>query len=154
METRPIKPEDRGALSKFFTLLKDRAIDKLFHPHPLTDESALERASYKGKDFYAVLVDANQIVGYGMLRGWDEGFEIPSLGIAIHPDLHRQGKGRLMMNYLHDAARQRGAKKIRLKVCPHNRSAVNLYRKLGYDLIRETNGQYLIGFLDLMRIKK
>ncbi len=58
------------------------------------------------------------IVAYGMLRGWDEGYETPSLGIAVHSEWQARGVGRRMMEHLHQVARVRGAKRIRLKVYP------------------------------------
>lgn len=151
MEIRQVKPQDADALARFFKLLKARGVDKFFHPHPFTPELANERASYRGKDLYFILFEDSEVLGYGMLRGWDEGYEIPSLGIVIHPDAQGQGKGRLLMNTLRAAAQQRGAKKIRLRVYPENLSAVNLYRSLGYDFVQEKSGPYLVGFLDLVR---
>ncbi len=88
------------------------------------------------------------MAGYGMLRGWDEGYEIPSLGIAILPGYQRKGLGRLLMTHLHEVARQRGAKRIRLKVYARNAAAVSLYSSLGYKLEPIDGGQYL-GVLDV-----
>ena len=55
------------------------------------------------------------------------------------------------MDFLRLAAWRRGAKKIRLRVYPDNTAAVNLYRKLGYELTPEKDGPYLVGFLKLER---
>jgi len=149
MEIRQVKPQDCDLLTRFFTLLKTRGVDKYFHPHPLTAEFARERADYRGNDIYLILISDREIVGYGMLRGWDQGYEIPSLGIVIHPDLQRQGNGRFLMNYLRLAAQQRGVKKIRLRVDQNNASAVSLYRSLGYRLVQEKDGPNFVGLLDL-----
>ena len=43
-------------------------------------------ATYEGDDLYFLQIKDNEIAGYAMLRGWDEGYTIPSLGIALHPD--------------------------------------------------------------------
>ena len=67
-----------------------------------------------------------------MLRGWDEGFSIPSLGVAVRRDRVRQGHGRRMMLALHDDARKRGADLVRLRVNPDNHPALSLYQSLGY----------------------
>src|SRR5690242_21202213 len=90
----------------------------------------------------------NHVIGYGMLRGWDEGYAIPSLGIAIDPEVRGRGHSRVLMNFLRDVAKQRGAERIRLKVDPQNQSAAELYRSLGYVLEPQPDGQ-LIGFLEL-----
>lgn len=101
-----------------------------FHPHPLTREEAERIAAYQGRDVYLATDDA-----YGMLRGYDQGYEVPSLGIAVRPDCYRQGKGRAMMKRLHDVARERGSKLVRLRVDPTNERAKALYRSMGYLLV-------------------
>jgi ribosomal protein S18 acetylase RimI-like enzyme len=83
-----------------------------------------------------------------MLRGWDEGFEVPYLGIAIHPGERGQGYGRVLMEYLHAAARERGAVRVMLKVYEDNEAAVRLYRSLGYCFGERSDGQ-LVGVLEL-----
>ena len=83
-----------------------------------------------------------------MLRGWDEGYKVPSLGITIHPSVREVGLGRLFMHFLHVAARRRGCDKIRVKVYPQNVSAAALYEKLGYKFETKEAGQ-LVGFVQL-----
>jgi ribosomal protein S18 acetylase RimI-like enzyme len=156
IEIRAVGSADTGRLARFFEILAAHNIDRVFRPHPLSAESARERAVYVGRDLYFILLDKNEdlkddVLGYGILRGWDEGYEIPSLGIAIRPDAQRQGLARLLMNFLHAAARRRGAKAVRLRVFPSNGAAVSLYRSLGYDLVPEKGGPYLVGLLQLSR---
>ncbi len=135
-------------LAEFFRALRKARDDQYFHPHPLTDEEAKRIAQYSGEDLYYVLVESEKVLGYGMLRGWDEGYEVPSLGIVIHPSARGMGLGKLFMHFLHAAARQRGANKIRLKVYPDNTIAVTMYQELGYTFQSEEEGQ-LVGFVDL-----
>lgn len=135
-------------LAEFFRALKRAGDDKQFHPHPLTDEEAKRRAHYSGEDLYYVLVEGDKVLGYGMLRGWDEGYQVPSLGIAIHPSVRGVGLGKLFMHFLHAAARRRGASKVRLKVYPDNTNALTLYKVLGYTFQAQEAGQ-LVGFINL-----
>jgi [ribosomal protein S18]-alanine N-acetyltransferase len=130
-------------LGEFFEALDASGDGRWFHPHPLTSEEARRRACYSGRDLYYVLVDHRQILGYGMLRGWDEGYEIPSLGIALHPDVRGRGLGRVLMHFLHAVARHQGARKVRLKVCSDNQPAVALYRSLGYTFELQEAGQWI-----------
>jgi [ribosomal protein S18]-alanine N-acetyltransferase len=147
---RLVHSDDVSALGRLFERLRRQGVEKFFHPHPLTQEAAAQRAAYAGKDVYCVLQIGRELTGYGMLRGWDEGFEIPSLGLAIDSGQQGQGYGRCLMEYLHGIARQRGAKRIRLRVYPDNVRAVTLYRSLGYsfDTNPEADGQ-ILGFLNL-----
>lgn len=135
-------------LAEFFRDLKKGGDDKHFHPHPLTDEEAKRRCQYSGKDLYYVLTESDKILGYAMLRGWDEGYEVPSLGIVLHPSVRATGLGKLLIHFLHAAARRKGASKVRLKVYPDNTTAVALYKKFGYTFHAEQDGQ-LVGFIDL-----
>jgi ribosomal-protein-alanine N-acetyltransferase len=151
IEIQAVRPAHAEPLARFFEVLKAYEIDKKFHPHPFTSEAARDRANYSGKDLYFVVLEGNNVMGYGMLRGWDEGYEIPSLGIAIHPDMQGQGLGRLLMDFLRIAALRRGAKKIRLRVYRNNKAAVHLYHSLGYELSEDSDARYLLGFLNLSR---
>jgi len=133
-----------GPLAQFFGELVRADDERWFHPHPLTRAYAQELGAYAGRDLYVLMVDERQVLGYGMLRGWDEGFEVPSLGIAISPAHTGRGLGRRMMEFLHEAAAKRGAKKIRLTVDESNLAAIRLYTSLGYTLIPDESGR-LVG---------
>lgn len=147
-EFRVLGPEHVNELVLFFEALTLSSDEKFFHPHPLTAEEARRRSAYKGKDLYLVALDGIEIVGYGMLRGWDEGYEIPSLGIAVHPSRRREGLGRALMAELHKTARERGAHRVRLSVHHENLEAIRLYEELGYRFVVES-GEQLIGTIDL-----
>ncbi|MGA2889975.1 MAG: GNAT family N-acetyltransferase [Terracidiphilus sp.] len=148
LEIRTLSPEWEYSLAKFFSCLQDSA-DQYFHPHPLTDEYAHRLARYSGADSYYLVVHNGAILAYGMLRGWDEGYEVPSLGIVVHPD-HRGNKlGELLMLFLHAVARHRGAKAVRLKVYRENTAARDFYLRLGYAFDAENFGEQMIGILTL-----
>jgi len=145
-----LSPQDVEALADFFDTLVKSGAEEFFHPHPFTRREAESKCNYAGKDLYYVLAGGKRIVGYGMLRGWDEGHEIPSLGIAIHPDFRGRGYGRLLMGNLHAAARWRGARVIRLKVERGNDPARKLYETLGYHFDVERNNEF-VGLCDLVK---
>jgi len=136
------------SIVQFFEILKLNGDDAFFHPHPLEAEEVKRIVKSNRKDLYYIVVDGLKVLGYGFLRGWDEGYDIPSLGIAIHPAVRGSGLGKTFMLFLHTVGRLRGCEKIRLKVYKENISAVNLYKELGYCFSAEEAGQ-LIGYLDL-----
>ncbi len=85
-----------------------------------------------------------------MLRGWDEGYSIPSLGIAIHPAARELGMGRLLMNFLHVSASRRGASQVRLRVQNENINAIKMYESYGYIFdVNATPLDYLVGYKKL-----
>lgn len=150
LECHRLGPRWAPGLGVLFQALREAGDEAEFHPHPLTAEEAVRRCAYDGQDLYYVLVDGEHVLAYAMLRGWDEGYTVPSLGIAVHPDERGKGLGMLLMRFLHAAAARRGAARIRLKVYPGNTAARRMYETLGYVFRSEEAGQ-LVGHLDLRR---
>jgi len=146
MEIRQVTPALAPALARFFAVLVAAEDDKFFRPHALDADTAKRIAAHQGQDLYYVAVEGEEIVGYGLLRGWDEGFEIPSLGIAVHPKVRGTPLARALMSFLHAAAAAHGAPAVRLRVSPGNRPAVSLYKNLGYKF--EAEADLLVGHLD------
>lgn len=148
LEFRVVSPEWQQSLADFFQELASSPAAGHFHPHPLTAEHAAALVCHSGRDLYYLAVEGQRVLGYGMLRGWDEGYEVPSLGIALSADARGTGLARAFMLFLHAAARRRSAKQVRLKVHPDNTPARRLYESLGYRFAGEEKGQ-LVGLLDL-----
>lgn len=144
-----ITPAEEGSVREFFgELSQDAQACSLFHPHPFTPAEAVRVAFYSGPDYYAAVMRGGRMVGYGLLRGWEEGFEIPSLGIVVSSASRGLGLGLLLAEYLHVVARTRNAKSIILKVYKRNEAAVGLYRRLGY-VLSELNDLEWRGVLDI-----
>lgn len=143
VQIEEIAPRHIKALSRLFADIVSNGDEAAFHPHPLTEEEAGRLCRAHGLDQYFVAMSAGEAVAYGMLRGWEEGYAEPSLGLAIHPLRHRQGLGRRMGAFLIDVARQRGADSLRLSVYGHNEAAVGLYKSLGFSLTPVSEGKFL-----------
>jgi [ribosomal protein S18]-alanine N-acetyltransferase len=135
-------------IARYFAALDGAGEGELFQPHPFSSEQASLIANYQGGDCFAFALHEEIIIGYGMLRGWDDGYEIPSLGISIHPEFRGMGVGLLMMHYLHSVAALRNCSRVRLRVNKANHRAIALYEKLGYSF-EEYNSQYYIGFVTI-----
>ncbi len=135
---------------KFEKFFSDNIADyEFFHPHEFTVTALLAEVSSKPRDLFMVLTgENNNIIGYGMLRGWSEGYDIPSLGIMI--DKRERGKGYSseIMKTLHSIAKSRGATQVRLTVLKQNTSAISLYNNFGYQL-EELDSDNLIGYKQL-----
>jgi ribosomal-protein-alanine N-acetyltransferase len=150
LECRVLSSARKQALMAFLNDLSEAHETEYFYPHPFTEDAVERIIRAGGRDLFYVLCEGSSVVGYGMLRGWDEGYEIPSLGIAIHPAARNAGLGRVLMHFLHGAARRRGASKVRLRVKAQNTRATKLYQDLGYVFGPEEQG-FLVGFLELDR---
>jgi ribosomal-protein-alanine N-acetyltransferase len=128
--------------------LTESGDDARFHPHPLTRDYAVGLGSREGRDVYVVAMNATQAVGYGLLRGWDQGFEVPSLGIAVDHSWRGTGLADMLMEWLHSAARARGSTQVRLRVNTTNPAARRLYMRFGYRFDAWDRGEQ-VGTLDL-----
>lgn len=144
------REQDLALLAEFFVRIKETDNERFFHPHPLSEAEAKRIILHDGQDIYLILTDGSCVYAYGMLRGWDEGYAIPSLGLAVNPDFHGSGIGRLMMNFLHLTAKLRGCESIRLKVDKMNDRAISLYKSLGYVFEEFDDGQ-LLGKFSIQR---
>jgi ribosomal-protein-alanine N-acetyltransferase len=146
---RLLRPEDASALASLFDSFCAAGLNKFFHPHPLTTEEAAARARHKGEDVFAVATCRDRFVGYAMLRGWDEGYDIPSFGVAVESTVQGFGFGVKLLEFLYQVAKQRGAKKILVKIHPDNQRVVKLYRQLGHEFEPALEKGYLIAYLDV-----
>jgi ribosomal protein S18 acetylase RimI-like enzyme len=132
------------SLVEFFKDIREAgSYNQYYHPFELTAEVAREQCSHKGSDLIFVIAVGKKIIGHGMLRGWEEGYRVPSLGIIIHPDFAGMGIGAMFMRFLHLAAWFKDAKAIRLSVYKDNIPAVNMYKKLGYELVHKNSKVYI-----------
>jgi len=148
---RPLATGDTAALAEFFeALAADAEAANYFHPHPLTAGQAetLCRSMGTIRDGYVVAEIAGRIVGYSMLRGWDEGYEVPSWGGAVHPALRDAGIGKQLLIHAVDESRTRGAKRMRLTVYKSNARGVHVYQKIGFEF-SEKDERSLVGILPL-----
>jgi len=146
LEVVILSQEMEEALGSFFADVSKDNYACYYHPYSLTTETAKELCALSGKDLHYVLTDNGMILGHGMLRGWDEGYEIPSLGIVIHPAAANKGLGTMFVKFLHSAAWIRGCFKIRLSVHKNNTVALSIYEKLGYVFVPK-NEEELVGTL-------
>lgn len=117
-----------------------------FYPHPFTKEFLLGLLSYNNLDFYCMMLLENKVISYGLLRGWNEGYIIPSLGVAVDKNYRGLGIGNLMCEYLHVIAKIDGCKQIILRVNKDNNIAKSLYEKLGYVFTNDKDSNYLKGY--------
>jgi ribosomal protein S18 acetylase RimI-like enzyme len=119
-----------------------------FHPHPFDQASARFICSYTGSDQYYGVFYQGVLVGYGLLRGWDEGFATPSLGIYLSSETRGRGFAQLLLQHLHSVAKLYGAEKVMLKVNRDNLPARRLYERMGYKL-KPFDERQLVGYFDL-----
>ena len=126
------RPGWEAELAHFFSAIRDAGDEAFFHPHA-GDEAALrELAQATGDDLHYLFVQGRHVLAYGLLRGWNDGFTTPSLGIAVHPASRGGGLGRIVMDWLEAMAWIRKAPAVRLRVHKDNARALAMYERRGY----------------------
>ena len=106
---RPLVPTDEDALASLFERNDTPETRGRFDPFPLTRETARDLCAHGGRDGYFVAVQDSRIVGLSMLRGLDEGWEVPSFGIVVDRECHGRGVGRCLTDYTIERARADGS---------------------------------------------
>ena len=131
---RQLRSHDAQALGVLFDELRDDPASVHFHPHPFTHDAALRIAERRGirRDAYFGAFLDGRLIGYGMLRGWDEGYDIPSFGVAVRVHNRGMGIGRRLLRHAISIARRRRAPSVMLKVHPANANAKVLYETEGF----------------------
>ena len=107
-------------------------VTETFDPFPLTREAAEDLLDRRRLDrFYGAFV-GGRILAFSMLRGWDEGYEVPSFGIFVDAGSHGRGIGAALTRWTVEAARAAGAPRVRLSVYARNEQALGLYERIGF----------------------
>lgn len=129
---RQVHDTDYEALARFFEENNKSEITRQFHPFPLSSQTAHQIACTSYLDRYYIAIWDEHIVGFCMLRGWDEGFEIPSFGIIVDYRHHKHNLGRQMTEFAISEARNLGCQSVRLSVYASNVRAMSFYLSLGF----------------------
>src|ERR1700722_17301529 len=110
----PLLPAHCAGLARLLEENDREEITGHFHPFPMTRETAERLCLGHFKDCYCVAFLDNVMVGLVMLRGWDEGYDIPSFGLFVDHRYHGLGLGRMLTDYAMIEAKRRGCAKVRL----------------------------------------
>jgi ribosomal protein S18 acetylase RimI-like enzyme len=105
---------------------------KYFQPHPFTFEYLYNISLVYEKDFYSLIFLDKQVVAYGMLRGLDDGYEIPTMGVSVDKRFQNLGLGGTLINFMEMSCKLNGIDKVRIGVMKGNKVARSLYESLGY----------------------
>ncbi|MBN2305156.1 MAG: GNAT family N-acetyltransferase [Anaerolineae bacterium] len=130
---RLIQPDDFEQLAYFFEENNRPEVTRLFTAFPLTRETARQIALDDHEDRYYLALQDHRIVGLVMLRGWDEGYDVPSIGIFI--DYRRQGEGlgRCAVEFVVEEARRLGCKRARATHYAANQRMGHIFETLGFE---------------------
>jgi len=143
-----LAPRHEVGLVALFKALCVNGDGSLFYPHPLTAAESYRLCRYVGLDQYFVATKSGEVIGYAMLRGWDEGYAIPSLGLAVHPEHRNKGIAEALMGELVRLARNRGASKLRMSVDATRARFIKFCERFGFQFSPLSPGR-LVGMVEL-----
>jgi GNAT superfamily N-acetyltransferase len=142
---RPIGPGDADALARCFERNAVPEVTDTFDPFPLDAATAHRIAAEPRRDRYYAAVSADgTILGMSMLRGWDEGYEVPSFGVFVDREHQGRGIGGGLLDRTLEEAWAAGAPSVRLTVYTRNAGAERLYRSRGFEVAEERPGKVVM----------
>ena len=128
---RKLGPNDAGVLSKLINQ-DSKDYTKYFVPFKF-DTATIENILKKTKnDLYCGVYWGEELTGFYMLRGFDEGYSIPSYGVYISSRFSNKGLAALTLNHAISTCKMLGCEKLRLKVHTANTFALKQYVKFGF----------------------
>jgi RimJ/RimL family protein N-acetyltransferase len=131
IEINELSLQHAPALSKALLSEKPKYLE-YFTPFEFSIESITNILSQAVKDkYFGIFVD-NDLVGFYMLRGLDEGYDIPSYGVWISSKYSNKGLSKLTLFHSFSFCKLNNIKTLMLKVYPDNIIAKNLYETLGF----------------------
>jgi RimJ/RimL family protein N-acetyltransferase len=108
---------------------------KHFTPFEFSIESLTLILSKAKKDKYFGIFCSEELAGFYMLRGFDDGFEIPAYGVWISSKFSNKGLSKLTLYHAFSFCKINNIKTLMLKVHPDNKIAKSLYESLGFIMI-------------------
>ena len=117
-----------------------------FTAFELTEKVFVNLLTQAAKDKYFGIFYGEEIVGFYMLRGFDEGYEIPSYGVIILSKFSNKGLSKLTLFHAFALCRLNKVKKLMLKVQSREQSMQkNVYESFGFEKtgFDERNGNYI-----------
>ncbi len=119
-----------------------RAIENASFPNPWSDATFLGEIQNRGISFPMVIaLDPDGIVA-GYIMYWLVGDEAQINNIALHPDYRGRGIGEAALKLVLAEVRDKGAVFVSLEVRKSNTIALNLYRKLGFEILGTRKAYY------------
>jgi RimJ/RimL family protein N-acetyltransferase len=106
---------------------------KYFTPFSFEEDSIQNIINNAVNDKYFGILINDELVGFYMLRGFDEGFEVPSYGVWISDKLSGLGLSKLTLQHAITFCKINNIKKIMLKVHPENIIAKSIYETFGFN---------------------
>lgn len=111
---------------------QSEAYTRLFKPFAFEQTVIEKLLTNRRRDVYEGLFRDHRLIGFFMLRGWDENFDVPSYGVLIDEEYRNLGLAKLTLRTAKTICRLRRCTHMMLKVHPENTLAKRLYEQAGF----------------------
>jgi ribosomal protein S18 acetylase RimI-like enzyme len=117
-------------------------------PSPAPPEGPFFNERTRAQNVIVAELDG-RVIGYGKI---EHPTPLPAsahvwhvTGLAVDPAFEGRGAGRALMEGLIDLARERGGRRMTLRVFAPNERAQRLYERLGFELEGVLRGEFMVG---------
>jgi RimJ/RimL family protein N-acetyltransferase len=116
-----------------------------FIPFDFSETTIKDILNKKKADKFFGLFLNKELIGFYMLRGFDQGYDIPSYGVWISSNYANKGLSKLTLYHAFSVCKLNNIKTLMLKVHPENTIAKEVYEKFGFIKvgIDEKNGHLI-----------
>jgi len=144
LTARPIHPEDKPALARFFSRLSDESKRQRFlAPKPKLTARDLAFFTEIDHDRHVALValdPGGAIVGVARYAAWPGHRERAEIAFAVADAWHGRGLGSVLAGRLVEHARRAGLATLTASTLADNRASHALLRRLGFAPVRTSSG--------------
>jgi ribosomal protein S18 acetylase RimI-like enzyme len=128
---RSLSPADADELSVMLTTQR-RAYMQYFTPFDFDVSTIGQLLATYNMDVYLGLYWGEELAAFCMLRGWDEGYIVPSYGVVVAEKFRDRGIGTMTVELAKVICRMRGSPRLMLKVHTDNAIAKSIYEAAGF----------------------
>ncbi len=131
VEIKEIQSEQASTLSALI-LNAPKDHTKYFTPFSFEEDSIKKIINNAVNDKYFGIFINDDLAGFYMLRGFDQGYEVPSYGVWVSDKFSGLGLSKLTLQHAITFCKINNIKKIMLKVYPENIIAKSIYEAFGF----------------------
>lgn len=124
----PLEAKDAPQLSAMLSA-QSPAYVRFFTPFSFDQDTIATMLAGLDQDVFMGICWQDNLVGFFMLRGWDQGYEAPSYGVLIDERYSGYGLTRLSLKMVKSICKLRRSPRIMLKVHPDNSIARALFEE-------------------------
>jgi RimJ/RimL family protein N-acetyltransferase len=141
---RELGPADEPALAALFAENDAPEVTRWFDPFPLSSETARAVSRHEGRDLYWGAWGEAGLVGFAMVRGWDDGHPQPAYGCLVDRRHQSRGVGRAITGLALEQLRERRVPEVRARVHDDNPASLRMHAAAGFEELERAAGRVIL----------